>query len=54
MIYLLQVFLLVSVPIFALAGVAVLLMFAWSHATEYARAHLHHIHIPHRPFLHKT
>lgn len=41
MIYLLQVFLLVSVPIFALAGVAVLLMLAWSHAFEFARTRIH-------------
>ena len=40
MFYMLQVFLVVSIPIFVLAGTVLLSMIAWTALRDYVRAHI--------------
>ena len=40
MIYMIEVFLVVSIPIFVLAGAVLLTLIAWTEAKDYARARL--------------
>lgn len=41
MFYMLEIFLVVSIPIFALAGAVLLFMIAWTKAKDFVRTRMH-------------